>query len=68
MAKTTKTKEQLHFDCLLIEGLIKSMVIEGTTDNEKLTEAVDQMFRPQNDEEMEAYSEAIIYAKYSVLN
>jgi len=68
MAKTTKTKEQLHFDCLMIEGLIKSMVIEGTTDNEKLTEAVDQMFRPQNDEEMEAYSEAIIYAKYSVLN
>ena len=68
MAKTTKTKEQLHFDCLLIEGLIKSMVIEGTTDNEKLTEAVDQMFRPQNDEEMEIYSEAIIYAKYSVLN
>ena len=68
MAKITKTKEQLHFDCLLIEGLIKSMVIEGTTDNEKLTEAVDQMFHPQNDEEMEAYSEAIIYAKYSVLN
>jgi hypothetical protein len=52
----------------MIEAMIKSMVINGTIDNEKLVEAVDNMFHPQNSEEMEKYSEAIIYAKYSILN
>ena len=65
---TTKSKEQMYFNCLMIEALVKTMVIEGTTDNKKLTAAVDEIMMPQNNEEMEAYSEAIIYAKCSVLN
>jgi hypothetical protein len=38
------------------------------TDNATLVTMVDESFHPETDEEMEAYSEAIIYAKYSVLN
>lgn len=62
------TKEEMYFNCLLIEAMVKTLVIKGTTENEKLVAAVDESFHPKNSEEMEAYSEAIIYAKFSVLN
>ena len=62
------TKEEMYMKCLLIEAFVKSVVINGTTDNETLTSMIDEQFHPETDEEMEAYSEAIIYAKYSVLN
>jgi hypothetical protein len=65
---TTKSKEQMYFNCLMIEAMIKTMVIQGTISNEKLVAAVDEVYQPQNSEEMEAYSEAIIYAKFSILN
>ena len=65
---TTKSKEQMYFNCLMIEAMVKTMVMQGTTNNEKLVAAVDEVYQPQNNEEMEAYSEAIIYAKCSVLN
>ena len=42
--------------------------MQGITDNEKLVAAVDNIFPPDTSEEMEKYSEAIIYAKYGVLN
>ena len=61
-------REEMYFNCLMIEALVKSMVIKGNTDNEKIVAAVDDQFHPNTPEEMEAYSEAIIYAKYSVLN
>jgi hypothetical protein len=64
----TTNSEKMYFNCLMIEALIKSMVLQGITDNEKLTKAVDESFYPQTEEEMEAYSEAIIYAKHSILN
>jgi len=44
------------------------MVLKGTIDNEKLVAAVDEVFPPTTPDEMERYSEAIIYAKYSILN
>jgi hypothetical protein len=44
------------------------MVLKGITDTESLVEAVDSMFLPDTTDEMERYSEAIIYAKYSILN
>ena len=62
------TKEQMYMNCLMIEAFVKSMVVKGETNNEKLVAAVDDAFHPKNSEEMEAYSEAIIYAKYSILN
>ena len=62
------TNEQMYVRCLTIEAMVKTMVMQGITDNEKLVEAVDDLYHPENDFEMEQYSEAIIYAKYSVLN
>jgi len=62
------SEEQMYVRCLTIEAMIKTMVIQGITSNEKLINAVDELFHPETDDEMEAYSEAIIYAKYSVLN
>lgn len=62
------TKEQMYMNCLMIEAFVKSIVIKGTTDNATLVSMVDETFHPETNEEMEAYSEAIIYAKYSILN
>lgn len=62
------TKEQMYMNCLMIEAFVKSIVVNGTTDNETLVSMVDEQFHPETKEEMEAYSEAIIYAKYSILN
>ena len=64
----TKNNEQIQLNCLLIEALVKAMVIKGTTDNEKLVAAVDELYPPMSEWEMEVYSEAIIYAKLGVLN
>ena len=62
------TEEQMYVRCLTIEALVKDMVLKGTTDAASLVEAVDNVYPPETTEEMEKYSEAIIYAKYSVLN
>jgi len=62
------TREEMYYKCLMIEALVKSMVVQGITENEKLVAAVDKQFHPENEEEMEAYSEAIIYARLGVLN
>jgi hypothetical protein len=62
------SEEQMYVRCLIIESLIREMVLKGTMDNELLVKAVDNIFPPNTSDEMEKYSEAIIYAKYSVLN
>ena len=62
------SEEQMYVRCLTIEAMVKTMVIKGITDNEKLVAAVDEVYHPESQEEMEKYSEAIIYAKYGVLN
>lgn len=62
------SKEQMDVRCFVIEAMVRSMVINGITDNEKLVEAVDNVYRPETEEEMERYSEAIINAKFGVLN
>lgn len=62
------SKEQMDVRCFVIEAMVRSMVINGITDNDKLVEAVDNVYRPETEEEMERYSEAIINAKFGVLN
>ena len=62
------SEEQMYVRCLTIEAMIKTMVIQGVTNNEKLVAAIDELYHPETDEEMEVYSEAIIYAKLGVLN
>lgn len=64
----TKNNLEIQLNCMLIEALVKLLVLRGTNDNEKLVIAVDEQFHPQNEWEMEMYSDAIIYAKYSILN
>ena len=63
---TTNMKIQLN--CLLIEALVKTLVLKGITDNKKIVDVIDSKFHPENEWEMEMYSEAIIYAKQSILN
>ena len=65
---TKKNNLEIQFNCLLIEDLVKCWVSRGITDTEKLVELVDTQFHPQNEWEMEMYSEAIIYSKLSILN
>jgi hypothetical protein len=64
----TKNNKDIYFNCLQIEAMVRTLVMQGITNNEELVTAVDFQFHPKNDFEMEQYSEAIIYAKYSVLN
>jgi type II restriction/modification system DNA methylase subunit YeeA len=62
------SEEMMYLRCMTIESMVREMVMKGTTDNELLVTVVDNLFPPDTDEEMEKYSEAIIYAKYGVLN
>ena len=62
------SNEMMYLRCLAIEALVKDMVLRGIIDSESLVRAVDDMFLPDTMEEMERYSEAIVYAKYSLLN
>ena len=62
------SEEMMYLRCMAIESMVKTMVLNGNIDNEKLVAAVDEVFPPATSDEMERYSEAIIYAKYSILN
>jgi hypothetical protein len=64
----TKNNAEIQLNCLLIEMMVRSLVLQGVTDNKKIIDIVDSKFHPKNEWEMEVYSEAIIYAKQSVLN
>jgi hypothetical protein len=65
---TRKTSAEIQVNCMMIENLVRSMLMKGVYDNETLVSAVDEAFQPQDDWEMEMYSDAILYAKYSALN
>lgn len=62
------TNAEMYMKCMQIEAMVKSMVVKGISDNKKLVEAVDELYHPTNEWEMEMFSEAIIYAKQSILN
>jgi hypothetical protein len=62
------SEEQMYIRCLIIESVVREMILNGTIDNEVLVKIIDKMYSPENNEEMEKYSEAIVYAKYGVLN
>ncbi len=59
---------EMYMKCLQIEALVKTSVLSGIHDYESLVDIVDINFHPNNKDEMEAYSEAIIYAKFGILN
>ncbi len=64
----TKSNTEIQLNCFLIEAMVRELVLRGTTDNEKLVEAVGDRFNPKNEWEMEVYSEAILFAKNAILN
>jgi len=62
------TNSEMQLKCLQIEDMVREMVVRGTTVNRELIEVVDYNFSPANEWEMEMFSEAILYAKFAVLN
>ncbi len=62
------TNTELELKCLKIEAMVRAMVMNGVTDNRKLVDAVSNYYPPLSAWEQEMFSEAIIYAKYGVLN
>jgi hypothetical protein len=62
------SEEQMYLRCMTIETMVREMILKGVTDNESIVETISNVFRPETNDEMEQYSEAIIYAKFGVLN
>jgi hypothetical protein len=58
---------QLQVKCLEVENWTRSLVMRGL-DKEEIVYKIDEMYEPETLEELEAYSEAIIYARWGVLN
>ena len=65
---TRKTSAEIQLNCMMIEELVRSLLMRGIKDNDNLVAAVDSAFQPQDNWEMEMYSDAILYAKYATLN
>jgi len=65
---TRKTSAEIQLNCIMIEEIVKTLLMKGISDNENLVAAVDKAFQPQDEWEMEMYSETILYAKFAVLN
>ena len=65
---TRKTSAEIQLNCMMIEELVRSLLMRGIKDNDNLVAAVDRAFKPQDNWEMEMYSDAILYAKYATLN
>jgi hypothetical protein len=57
----------LQIKCLEVENWTRSLVMRGL-EREEIVARIDEMYEPESEEEMEAYSEAIIYARLGVLN
>ena len=58
---------ELLTKCLEVENWTRSLTMRGM-DREEVVYRIDEMYEPETLEEMEAYSEAILYARYGVLN
>ena len=57
----------LQLKCLEIENWTRSFTMRGM-DREEIVYRIDEIYQPETLDEMEAYSEAILYARYGVLN
>jgi hypothetical protein len=58
---------ELQLKCLEIENWTRSFTMRGM-DREEIVYRIDEIYQPETLDEMEAYSEAILYARYGVLN
>ena len=58
---------ELQVRCLEVENWTRSLTMRGM-DKEEIVYRIDEMYEPKTLDEMEAYSEAILYARLGVLN
>ena len=58
---------ELLTKCWEVENWTRSLTMRGL-EREEIVARIDDMYEPETEEEMEAYSEAIIYARLGVLN
>ena len=58
---------ELQIKCWEVENWTRSLVMRGE-DREEIVARIEEMYEPETEEEMEAYSEAIVYARLGVLN
>ena len=58
---------ELLTKCWEVENWTRSLTMRGL-ERDEIVARIDEMYEPETDEEMEAYSEAIIYARGGVLN
>jgi hypothetical protein len=58
---------ELQVKCLEVENWTRALVMRGM-DREEIVYRIDEIYQPETLDEMEAYSEAILYARYGVLN
>ena len=58
---------ELQVRCLEVENWTRSLTMRGM-DRQEIVYRIDEMYEPESEEEMEAYSEAILYARLGVLN
>ncbi len=58
---------ELLTKCWEVENWTRSLTMRGM-DREEIVYKIDEMYEPETLDEMEAYSEAIIYARLGVLN
>jgi hypothetical protein len=63
-----KRNDELLFTCFQIEAYVRLMLLRGINDPQEIVDTINLLFTPQNEFEMEMYSESIIYAKQGVLN
>lgn len=62
------TNTEILYRAFLVEATTRLLVLEGITDYKKLTKKIEYQFQPATEEEMEIFSEAIVYARCSILN
>ena len=58
---------ELQIKCWEVENWTRSLTMRGL-EREEIVGRIDEMYEPESEEEMEAYSEAILYARLGVLN
>jgi hypothetical protein len=65
--KLNRMTVELVTKCLEVENWTRSLTMRGL-DREEIVYRIDEMYEPETLDEMEAYSEAILYARLGVLN
>jgi hypothetical protein len=58
---------ELLTKCWEVENWTRSLTMRGL-EREEIVARIDEMYEPETLDEMEAYSEAILYARLGVLN